>query len=545
MKVLIIGGAAGGASAAARLRRLDETAEIIIIERGAYVSYANCGLPYYIGGVITQKSALTVQTPESLNTRLNLEVRTMQEAVRIDPAAKQIEIVNLKDQTIYIESYDKLILSPGAEPVRPPFPGANDERVFTLRTIPDTYRIDSYIKKKNPKRALVVGGGFIGLEMAENLVKAGLHVVLAEKADHVIAALDREMALDLHDELRQNGVELLLSNGIQAIEPQQSHLHIKLDQGELDTDLVLLSIGVRPESGLAGAAGLMVNERGAVLVDQYLRTSDPDIYALGDAIAVKNVVTEQPVYTPLAGPANKQGRIAADHIAGIPREYSGTQGSAIVKIFGLAAGTTGINEETAGNLGISYDKVYLSAASHADYYPGAMPLNIKILFETTSGRILGAQIIGKEGVDKRIDVLAVAVRHRMTAYDLAELELAYAPPFSSAKDPVNIAGFMIENLLAGRAKQFHWNDLAQLKKDGAQLVDVRTAAEYAMGHIEGAVNIPLDQLRSRQGELDIKRTVYLYCHSGQRSYTALRILASSGFEVKHLAGGYRLYARST
>ena len=542
MKVIIIGGVAGGASAAARLRRLDETAEIILLERGEYVSFANCGLPYYIGGEITQKSALTVQTPESLHSRLNLDVRTGHEAVAIDTAGRQVEILNLKENLRYSESYDKLILSPGAEPIRPALPGVDDRRVFTLRNIPDTYRIDSYIKEQTPRRALVVGGGFIGLEMAENLVRAGLRVTVAEKADHVIASLDREMAADVHRYLDRQGVKIHLENGVRAIEPHPDHLHIKLDCGELDTDLVLLSIGVRPEGSLAKAAGLALNERGAIITDQHMRTSDPHIYAVGDAVEVQHQVTGQPAFIPLAGPANKQGRIAADHIAGISRSYHGTQGSAIVKLFDMTVAATGISEAAARSLNLDYDKVYLLTASHAGYYPGAAPLHVKVLFEKTDGRILGAQIVGSEGVDKRIDVLAAVVRHQMTAEDLTELELSYAPPYSSAKDPVNMVGFMIQNLLEDNAAQYHWNEIAQLQKDQAVLIDVRTSGEYAAGHIEGAENIPLDDLRSRLTELDQDRPVYLYCQSGHRSYLASRILSAHGYQVSHLSGGYYLYS---
>lgn len=542
MKVVIIGGVAGGASAAARLRRLDEQAEIIVLERGDYVSYANCGLPYYIGGEITDKETLTVMTPETLNDRLNLDVRIRNEVVAIDAANRQVEILDLETQKRYRERYDKLILASGAEPVKPDFPGVRDERVFTLRNIPDTYRIYDYIKEKAPRRALVVGGGFIGLEVAENLVKAGMQVTVAEKMDHVIAALDREMAVPIHDYLAAKGIKLLLGQGVEAIEPYPDRLHVRLDKSELDADLILLSIGVKPESSLAQQAGVFLNERGAVVVDDNLRTSDPNIYAVGDVIAVRQQVTGMPAYIPLAGPANKQGRIAADHIAGIQNRYSNTQGTSIVKIFDMAAAVTGINEATALSLGINYDKVYLLSASHAEYYPGASPLSIKVLFEKKNGRILGAQIIGKEGVDKRIDILAVAVRHKMTALDLQELELAYAPPFSSAKDPVNMLGFMIENLMTGKVVQFEWQQVAKLQDDHAQLIDVRTKAEYAAGKIAGAKNIPLDELRQRLDEIDKTQPVYLYCHSGQRSYTAARILMQQEYQVSHLAGGYSLYA---
>lgn len=542
MKVIIVGGVAGGASAAARLRRLDETAEIILLERSEHVSYANCGLPYYIGGEITQKSALVVQTPESLRSRLNLDVRTRHEAIAIHPSKKQMEICDLHSGKTYTESYDKLILSPGAEPVRPAFSGANDERVFTLRTIPDTYRIDEYIKQKKPKKALVVGAGFIGLEMAENLTRAGLSVTVAELADHAVGSLDADMAAEVHQYLKKQGVELLLENGVQSIKPGPGGLDVTLNCGNVKADMVLLSIGVRPESALAKDAGLAVNERGAIIVDEHMRTSDENIYAVGDAVQVLQPITMQPVYIPLAGPANKQGRIAADNIAGQPRVYRGTQGTSILKLFDMTVGSTGLNETTAQHAKLNYDKVYLLPSSHAGYYPGAEPISMKVLFTKDTGRILGAQLVGFDGVDKRLDVLATAIYAGMTAEDLTELELGYAPPFSSAKDPVNMAGFMIQNLLEGKVKQYHWQQAPQLLAQGCTLVDVRTPAEYTLGHIEGAINIPVDDLRTRLDELDKTKPLYIYCQSGQRSYLATRILAGNGFDVSHLAGGYRLYA---
>lgn len=542
MKVLIIGGVAGGASAAARLRRLDENAEIILLERGEYVSYANCGLPYYIGGEITQKSALTVQTAESLRSRLNLDVRTQHEAVALHPDAKTVDIRDLQSGATYTESYDKLILSPGAEPIRPPFPDVDDPRIFTLRNIPDTYRIDAFIKENAPKRALVVGAGFIGLEMAENLTQAGLAVTVAELASHAVASLDGDMAADVHQYLKQQGVELLLENGVQSFVPSAAGIHVLLDSGSLDVDMVLLSIGVRPESGLAKEAGLAVNERGAIEVDAHMRTSNEHIYAVGDAVQIFQPITGQPGYVPLAGPANKQGRIAADNIAGLKRVYRGTQGTALMKLFDMTIGATGLNETTAQAARLDYDKVYLMPASHAGYYPGAEPISMKVLFTKGTGRILGAQLVGFDGVDKRLDVLATAIWAGMTADDLAELELGYAPPYSSAKDPVNMAGFMIQDVLESKVRQYHWHQVPKLLREGVTLVDVRTAAEYAAGHIDGAINIPLDDLRGRLDELDKSAPLYIYCQSGQRSSLAGHILAGNGFTVSHLAGGYRLYA---
>lgn len=541
MKVVIVGGVAGGASAAARLRRLDEKAEIIMLERSQYVSYANCGLPYYIGGVITDKAALTVQTPESLKERLNLDVRTRHEAVRIDRANKLVEIKDLANDRLYRESYDHLILSPGAEPIRPPFPGADDPRVFTLRTIPDTYEIDAYLANHDPKRALVVGGGFIGLEMAENLHHRGIAVTIAELADHVMMALDADMAELAHYHLEARGVDLRLKNGVQAIYPDGEGLRVELNEGEVHVDMVILSIGVRPESALARDAGLQLSERGAILVDDHLLTSDPAIYAIGDAIAVRSPLTGAEGYVPLAGPANKQGRIVADNIAGIERTYRGTQGTAIVKLFDLVVATTGLSELAATRAGVDYDYVLLQPNSHAGYYPGAVPIFMKVLYEKASGRILGGQFIGTDGVDKRIDVLATAIHANMTADDLTELELAYAPPFSSAKDPVNMAGYIIQNVLEGEMKEFRAQDVQELVDSGAQIVDVRTQEEFVLGHIEGAKLIPLDALRSRLPEIDKSRPVYLYCHSGHRSYLAGRVLAANGFTVSHLGGGFGFY----
>ena len=541
MKIIIIGGVAGGASAAARLRRLDESAEIILIERGEYVSYANCGLPYYIGGVITQKSALTLQTPESLHSRLNLDVRTRQEVIALQLDKKQVEIRDLQRNIVYTEAYDKLILSPGAEPVRPAFPGIEDPRVFSLRTIPDAYRIDTFIRKSKPKRALIVGAGFIGLEMAENLSRMGIKVTVAELSDHVIAALDADMAADVHHYLKRKGVELLLKNGVKAIVPFESGLHVLLDCGSVEVDMVLLSIGVRPESGLAKTAGLTVDERDAIVVDKFMRTYDEDVYAIGDVVQNIQPITGKTGHIPLAGPANKQGRIAADHIAGKGRAYRGTQGTSILKLFDMTIGAAGLNETAAKQEDIDYDKVYLLSSSHAGYYPNSEPISLKVLFTKDAGRIIGAQLVGFSGVDKRLDVLAAAIYTGMTADDLAELELCYAPPFSSAKDPVNMVGFMIQNLLDCNVKQFHWQQISNLLKDDVTLVDVRTPAEYTIGHINGAVNIPLDELRKRLGEIDKNKPQYIYCQSGHRSYLASRILIENGFDVWHLAGGYRLY----
>jgi len=543
MKVIIVGGVAGGASAAARLRRLNEQAEIILLERGAYISYANCGLPYYVGGEIEDRDDLTLQTPESFYNRFHVDVRVLQEAVAIDPARKLVTVKNHKDGTTYEENYDALILSPGAEPVVPPLPGVQDERVFTLRTIPDTLKIRAYIDEKHPKQAVVIGGGAIGMEMAENLLAAGLHVTVVELSDHLIAPLDFDMAAEVHRYARKKGLNLLLGQGVKAIEAVGSGLLVKTEGQALPADLVLLSVGVKPESRLAREAGLQVNPKGAILVDEHMRTSAPGIYALGDAVQVTNFVTGQPAFIPMAGPANKQGRIAADNICGIPSVFKGTQGALILKLFDMAIAATGLNETAAKAAGIAYDKVYAYGASHATYYPGATNQTIKLLFSPEDGKVLGAQVVGFQGVDKRCDVLNTAIRAEMTVYDLTELELCYAPPFSSAKDPVNMAGFMAENLLTGKVKQYHWHDVSCLPTDGSvTLLDVRTGEEYERGHIEGTVHIPVDELREHLEELEPKKPVYVNCQSGLRSYIACRILTQNGFDAYNLAGGYRLYA---
>ncbi len=544
MKTVIIGGVAGGATAAARLRRLDEAAEIILLERGEYISYANCGLPYYIGGEITDRDALTLQTPESFNARFAVDVRVRQEAVQIDPKRKTVRVRRLASGEEYEESYDKLIVSPGAEPVRPGLPGIGDARIFTLRTIPDTLRIDDFIQQNSPKRAVVVGGGFIGLEMAENLTRAGLSVTVIELADHVIGPFDYDMAAHLHRYLRHKGVCLLLGRGVQGFSPAATGLEVALNDGQrLETDMVLMSVGVRPDSRLAQEAGLATNKRGAIVVDAHMRSSDPDIYAVGDAVEVRHLVSGGPAHIPLAGPANKQGRIAADHICGLASAYKGVQGSSVLKLFEMTAASTGLNESAAKAAGIEYDKVHTHPASHATYYPGAAGMSIKVLFEKGGGRIIGAQLVGFGGVDKRCDVLATAIRAGMTAYDLTELELCYAPPFSSAKDPVNMAGYIIENLLEGRLRQFHWHEVEEAaRRPDALLLDVRTPWEYSRGRIEGAVHIPVDELRQRLGELPRDKTLYVYCQSGLRSYLACRILSQNGYECLNLSGGYELYS---
>ena len=542
MKVLIVGGVAGGASAAARLRRLDEKAEIIMFERGEYISFANCGLPYYIGGEITKKSALTLQTPQSFNSRFNVDVRVWNEVTAIDPEKKQVTVHNVQTGEDYTESYDELILSPGAAPLVPKMDGVDDPRVFTLRNIPDTVKIRDYVDEEFPESAVVVGGGYIGVEMAENLKKAGLKVTIVELADHVIAPLDGDMAAEVHRYLRDQGVELMLGKAVQSMEDKGGKLTLHLSEGEIETDMVILSVGVRPDTALAKGAGLELNAKGAIVVNEYMQTSKEHIYAVGDAVEVVDFVTGQKSYVPLAGPANKQGRIAADNICGIKSSYKNTLGSSVLKIFDMTVAMTGVNERTAQAAGLDYDKVYTYSQSHASYYPGGHGISIKTLYEKGTGKILGAQLVGYDGVDKRCDVIATAIRAGMTAYDLTELELCYAPPFGSAKDPVNFVGYVIENTLTGKVKNFFWNDVEKLPRDGSvTLLDVRTPSEREAGHIPGFIHIPLDELRQRAGELPQDKPVYIHCHSGLRSYLACRMLTGLGYDCYNLSGGWRFY----
>ena len=542
MKVLIVGGVAGGASAAARLRRLDEKAEIIMFERGEYISFANCGLPYYIGGEINKKSALTLQTPQSFNSRFNVDVRVFNEVTAIDPEKKQVTVHNVQTGEDYTESYDELILSPGAAPLVPKMDGVDDPRVFTLRNIPDTVKIRDYVEEEFPESAVVVGGGYIGVEMAENLKKAGLKVTIVELADHVIAPLDGDMAAEVHRYLRDQGVELMLGKAVQSMEDKGGKLTLHLSEGEIETDMVILSVGVRPDTALAQGAGLELNPKGAIVVNEHMQTSKEHIYAVGDAIEIVDFVTGKKGYVPLAGPANKQGRIAADNICGIKSSYKNTLGSSVLKIFDMTVAMTGVNERTAQAAGLDYDKVYTYSQSHASYYPGGHGISIKTLYEKGTGKILGAQLVGYDGVDKRCDVIATAIRAGMTAYDLTELELCYAPPFGSAKDPVNFVGYVIENTLTGKVKNFFWNDVEKLPRDGSvTLLDVRTPSEREVGHIPGFIHIPLDELRQRAGELPQDKPVYIHCHSGLRSYLACRMLTGLGYDCYNLSGGWRFY----
>ena len=538
MKTVIIGGVAGGASAAARLRRLDETAEIIILERGEFVSFANCGLPYYIGGKITDKENLTLQTPESFKSRFRIDVRVFNEAVKIDPEAKTVTVKNLRAGKTYTEAYDNLILSPGAEPLRPNIEGIDRDMVFTLRNIPDTMKIKNYIDAVKLKSVVVVGGGYIGVEMAENLAEAGLEVSIVELADHLITSLDLDMAADVHQYIKAKGIRLYLQNGVTAIREHS----VVMQNGEIPADMVILSVGVRPETALARACGIQVNPRGSIVVDGGMKTNIPDIYAVGDAVEVKDFITNSPAFIPLAGPANKQGRIAADSIAGYGSVYSGTQGSAVLKLFDMTVATTGLSEKSAKAAGIVYDKTYTYSGSHASYYPGASNMSIKVLWDKATHKLLGAQIVGFDGVDKRMDVLATAIRFGAKVTDLANLELCYAPPFGSAKDPVNMVGFVAENVISGKMKQFFWHDVDALPRDGSvTLLDVRTKTEVTGGMIDGFINIPLDSLRENLSRIPKDKPVYVHCHSGLRSYIACRILSGNGYDCYNLAGGWRLY----
>lgn len=543
MKVVIIGGVAGGATAAARLRRLDEQAEILILERSGFVSYANCGLPYYVGGVITDEEALTLQTPESFWNRFRIEVRVRNVVTAIHRDRKRVTVRSLADGKEYEESYDKLVLSPGAKAVRPALPGIDSRRIFTLRTVEDTFAIRRFVKRQSPKRAVVVGGGFIGLETAENLTHMGVQVTIAERLNQVMAPLDYDMACHVHAYLKSKGLSLCLGKVVAGFEETPGGIAVRLDDGTaLDGDMVVLAVGVTPETELAQKAGLDMGIKNSIAVNERMETSDPDIYAVGDAAEITHFITDEKALIPLAGPANKQGRIAADNICGLGSTFSGAQGTSVMKLFDMTVAATGLNEAAAKRAGLTFDKAVTFSTNHAAYYPGATNMTVKTLFSPDSGAILGAQIVGFDGVDKRIDVLATAIRADMDAYDLCELELAYAPPFSSAKDPVNMAGFVITNLLDGTVKQYHWHDVEALQHAGnITLLDTRTPAEYQRGHISGTVNIPLDELRERLGELNKSKTLYVNCQSGLRSYIACRILSQNGFNCYNLSGGYRFY----
>ena len=547
MKIVIVGGVAGGATAAARLRRLDETAEIVVFERSGFVSYANCGLPYYIGGVIEDQEELTLQTPESFYERFRVQMKVHHEVTAIDRSAKTVTVRNLATGEVFQEFYDKLLLAPGARPTQPALPGVGLDRLFTLRTVEDTLRIRRFVDTQHPKSVVLAGGGFIGLELAENLRERGLDVTIVQRPKQLMTPFDADMAALIHREVRAHGVRLALGHTVEGFAESEGGVQVLLkDEQPLQADMVILAIGVTPDSRLAAEAGLELGLKGSILVNDRMQTSDPDIYAVGDAVQVNHFVTGQPALIALAGPANKQGRIAADNITGGDSRYKGSQGSSVLKIFDLTAAATGLNEAAARRAGLDVEAVVLSPMNHAGYYPGGRVMTMKVLFERSTGKLLGAQIVGSDGVDKRIDVLATAIRAGMTAADLTELDLAYAPPYSSAKDPVNMAGYMMENLLTGKVKQFRLDELATLPRDGSvTLLDTRTTGEYSRGHADGFINLPLDELRDRLSELDPAKPVYVMCQSGLRSYLACRILTQHGFTCYNFAGGYRFYEAVT
>ena len=540
-KIVIVGGVAGGASCAARCRRLDETAEILMLDRGPYVSFANCGLPYYVGDVIKDEAKLLVANPALFRDRFNIEVRTEHEVIAIDREAREIEVKDFATDQTYREAYDALVLSPGAAAVRPPLPGIDLPGIFVVRTVPDSRHIRAWIDEKNAKSAVVVGGGFIGLEMAENLVHRGLSVTVVEMLDQVMPPLDPEMAKPVQQHLEKHGVKVALDDGVAGfIESWDGRISVNTKSGaQHPGDIVILAIGVRPETALAKAAGLELGARGGIRVDERMRTNDPNIWAVGDAVEVRDVVTGEWTLIPLAGPANRQGRIAADVICGRDSKFRGVQGTAICEVFDLAVASTGASEKSLLRAGITdYDKVYLHPANHVSYYPGAKPINLKLLFRKSDGRILGAQAVGEAGVDRRIDVIATAIQFGGTVFDLEESELCYAPQFGGAKDPVNFAGMIAANSLRGDLPLADWK---QLLPDSALLVDVRDPGEFEDRHIAGAINLPLNELRERLGELPRDREIWLYCRVGQRGYYATRLLMQHGFKVKNLSGGYLTY----
>ena len=543
MKIVIVGGVAGGATAAARIRRLDEQAEIVVFERSGYISYANCGLPYYIGSVIEDPEDLTLQTPESFFSRFRIHMKVHHEVTAIHPDRKTVSVKDLKSGEEFEESYDKLLLSPGAKPVWPDLPGMDSDKLFSLRTVEDTFRIKEFVDHNKPKSAVMVGGGFIGLEVAENLRELGMDVTIVQRPKQLMNPFDADMASFIHGEVRKHGVKLALGYSVEGFEEKDGGINVLLKNREaIHTDMVVLAIGVTPESTLAKDAGLALGMKGSILVNDRMETSAPDIYAVGDAVQVKHYVTGEDALIALAGPTNKQGRIAADNICGGDSRYLGSQGSSVIKIFDMTAATTGINETNARKAGLDVDTVILSPMSHAGYYPGGKLMTMKVVLEKETYRLLGAQIVGYDGVDKRIDVLATAIHAGIKATDLKDLDLAYAPPYSSAKDPVNMAGFMIDNIARGILKQWHLKNADALPRDGSvTLLDTRTAGEYKRGHIDGFRNIPVDELRQRLEELDPGKPVYVICQSGLRSYIASRILEGNGFTAYNFSGGFRFY----
>ncbi len=538
LKLVIIGGVAGGATAAARARRLNEDAEIILFERGEFISFANCGLPYYVSGIIEKKDQLLVTTKESFEARYNIDIRHLSEVTSINRDEKYVEVNDSGQGEIYKETYDKIILTPGAEPIKPPIPGIDEAKVYTVRNIPDSEAIKALIDSGNVKKAIVAGGGFIGIEMAENLAHKGVDVTIVEMADQVMAPLDPEIAETVHYYLKEKGIKLLLTEAITSFEQEGGSNFIVTSKGSrIDYDMVILSVGVKPEKNLAIESGLETGTTGAIAVNEYMQTSDPDIYAVGDAVEVKDFVTSVPVVIPLAGPANKQGRIAANNVFGGNDIYKGTQGTAIVKVFDMTIASTGVNEKTLSRQNAEFLVSYTNSYSHATYYPGAASMIIKLLFTPENGKVLGAQITGFGGVDKRIDVLATAIRAGMTVFDLEDLELAYAPPYSSAKDPVNIAGFVASNIIKGDSKAFVWEKGFKLKEDEV-LIDLRDKFEFRFTPmIEGSINIPLNDLRYKLDGLDKNKKYYLYCAIGLRGYLGYRVMSQYGFDAVNVSGG--------
>ncbi|MGM9998319.1 MAG: FAD-dependent oxidoreductase [Candidatus Bruticola sp.] len=548
MKVVIVGGTAGGASAAARLRRLNEKAQITVFERSGFVSYANCGLPYYIGGVIEDEEDLTVQTPQSLWNRFHIEVKTKHEVTNINRSKKTVTVKNLADGTVFEQAYDKLLLAPRAHPIKPNLSGLDNPNIYTLRTVEDTLQLRQKVLQDGVKSAVIIGGSFIGLETAENMQRAGLQVTVVERGDHILAPLDKDMAAFLQAHLRSKGVKLLLNTNAAGFQTCGSQLKVLLEDREpLSADLVLLAVGTAPESYLAKEAGLELGPRNSISVNEHMQTSDCDIYAVGDAVAITHSITKQKMVIALAGPANKQGRIAADNIAGLDSVYKGSPGSAVIQVFDMTAAFTGLNERAAQAAGVEYQKIILSPSSHASYYPGSSVMTVKLLYKTDTAEIIGAQIVGFDGVDKRLDVLATAMQSGVKAPDLKDLDLAYAPPYSSAKDPVNMAGFIAENVISGKVKLFFYEDLEELyQRNDVILLDTRTDMEYSRGFARGFErHIPLDSLRDRLQELDKTKKIYVMCQSGLRSYIACRILAQEGFDCFSFAGGYRFYQSVT
>ena len=543
MKVIIVGGVAGGATAAARIRRLDEYAEITVFEKSGYISYANCGLPYYIGDVITDSEELTLQTPESFLKRFRINMKIHHEVISIHPERKTVLVKNLENGEIFEENYDKLILSPGAKPTQPRLPGVGIDKLFTLRTVEDTFLIKEYINKNHPKSAVLAGGGFIGLELAENLRELGMDVTIVQRPKQLMNPFDPDMASMIHSEMRKHGIKLVLGYTVEGFKEKDNGVEVLLkDNPSIHADMVVLAIGVTPDTALAKEAGLELGIKESIVVNDRMETSVPDIYAAGDAVQVKHYVTGNDVLISLAGPANKQGRIIADNICGGDSHYLGSQGSSVIKVFDMTAATTGINETNAKKSGLEVDTVILSPMRHAGYYPGGKVMTMKVVFEKETYRLLGAQIIGYKGVDKRIDVLATAIHAGLKAIQLKDLDLAYAPPYSSATDPVNMAGFIIDNIAKGTLKQWHLEDMDKISKDkSAVLLDVRTVDEFSRGHMDGFKNIPVDELRERINEVEKGKPVYLICQSGLRSYIASRILEGNGYETYNFSGGFRFY----